>query len=203
MPGDVSRAIDSRRSVRHFDDEPVSRDIVEDLIRLACTAPAPHHSRPWRFVHVTSDERREALADAMSDAWRADLDAVDTPVREVDRLLRRSRTQIEEAPALLLACLALDEAKDWQDDGREQSERDMFVQSLGAALQNILLAAGDFGLVGYLKGAPLFCTDAIRTALDLPSGWEPTFLVLLGYPQPGFEPDSRPAIEITDFLIDR
>jgi coenzyme F420-0:L-glutamate ligase/coenzyme F420-1:gamma-L-glutamate ligase len=203
MANDVSRAIDARRSVRHFDDEPVSRDIVEDLIRLACAAPAPHHSQPWRFVHVTSAERREALADAMSDSWRADLDEANTPVREVDRLLRRSRTQIEEAPALLVACLALDEANEWPDDQRKQSERDMFVQSLGAALQNILLAAGDFGLVGYLKGAPLFCAPAIRTALDLHDGWEPAFLVLLGYPQPGFEPDPRPAIEITDFLIER
>lgn len=203
MPDDVSRAIESRRSVRHFDDEPVSRDIVEDLVRLACTAPAPHHSRPWRFVHITSDESRESLADAMSDSWRADLDAADTPVREVDRLLRRSRTQIEEAPALLVACVALGEANEWLDDRRKQSERDMFMQSLGAALQNILLAAGDFGLVGYLKGAPLFCSAAVSEALSLPPGWQPAFLVLLGYPAEGVRPPSRSEADLENFLVER
>ena len=203
MTDNISQAINARRSVRHFDDEPVARDVVEDLVRLACAAPAPHHSRPWRFAEVRASENREALADAMSESWRADLDAANTSVHEIDRLVRRSREQIEKAPVLLVACLAFDDAKPWSDDSRKQSERDMFVQSLGAALQNILLAAGDFGLVGYLKGAPLFCAEAIQSALDLPKGWEPTFLVLLGYPQPGFEPDPRPAIEIEDFLIGR
>jgi len=203
VPDNISQAINARRSVRHFDDQPVARDIVEDLVRLACTAPAPHHSRPWRFADVRAAENREALADAMSESWRADLDAADTSVHEIDRLVRRSREQIEKAPALLVACLAFDRAKPWPDDSRKQSERDMFMQSLGAALQNILLTAADFGLVGYLKGAPLFCADAIHTALELPDGWEPAFLVLLGYPRPGFEPDPRPAIEIEDFLIDR
>ena len=55
----------------------------------------------------------------------------------------------------------------------------MFVQSLGAALQNLLLAAADYGLAGYFKGAPLFCPDAVRGALDLPGDWHPSFLVLL------------------------
>jgi F420 biosynthesis protein FbiB-like protein len=203
VPNDISGSIESRRSVRRFDEQPVARDIVEDLIRLACMAPAPHHSRPWRFADVRLAENREALADAMAESWRGDLDEAEASVHEIDRLVRRSRKQIEEAPALIVSCLEFDEAKHWPDESRKRGERDMFVQSLGAALQNILLAAGDFGLVGYLKGAPLFCADAIRTALDLPDGWEPAFLVLLGYPQPGFEPDPRPGIELADFLIDR
>ena len=79
----------------------------------------------------------------------------------------------------------------------------MFVQSLGAALQNLLLAAGDSGLVGYLKGAPLFCADAVGEALDLPAEWEPTFLVLLGFPQEGAVPAERASIPIEEFLVER
>ena len=80
-------------------------------------------------------------------------------------LLKSSRSQVTEPPVVLLACIALDEARPWPDDRRRAAERDMFVQSLGAALQNILLAAEERGLAGYLKGAPLFCGDAIREAL--------------------------------------
>jgi nitroreductase len=79
----------------------------------------------------------------------------------------------------------------------------MFVQSLGAALQNILLAAFERGIVGYLKGAPLFCADAVREALDLPGDWHPGFLVLLGYPAPGARPSERPQLKLEEFLVER
>jgi coenzyme F420-0:L-glutamate ligase / coenzyme F420-1:gamma-L-glutamate ligase len=178
----VSAAISARRSIRKFARLAVDGNTVERLVAVACTAPAPHHSRPWRFVHVTSPSTRERLADAMADAWRADLEQAGESIHTIDRLLNRSRDQLTEAPVLLLACLSLEKARPWPDDARRLAERDMFVQSLGAALQNLLLAAADYGLAGYLKGAPLFCADAVREALDLPPDWHPTFLVLLGYP---------------------
>lgn len=199
----VSDAITSRRSVRQFKPAPVLDRTVADLVALACAAPAPHHSRPWRFAHITTSAVRLALADAMSDAWRSDLDDAGTSIHDVDRLLRRSRAQIEDAPVLLIACLVHDEAKEWPDERRRSGERDMFVQSLGAALQNILLAAEERGLVGYLKGAPLFCSQAVAEAADLPEGWEPTFLVLLGYPPDGYVSEPRPPIDIDDYLVGR
>src|SRR2546422_6235801 len=67
--GPVSAAISARRSVRKFARLTVDGDTVERLVALACTAPAPHHSRPWRFVQVGA-ESRERLADAMGGAWR-------------------------------------------------------------------------------------------------------------------------------------
>jgi len=197
----VSAVISARRSVRKFARLAVDGDTVERLVALACTAPAPHHSRPWRFAHITTMPARERLADAMSDAWRADLERADESVHTIDRLLKRSRSEITEAPALLVACLSLAEARPWPDDARRLAERDMFVQSLGAALQNLLLAAADYGLAGYLKGAPLFCPAAVRQALDLPPDWHPAFLVLLGYPDASAKPRPRDSVPTDHFLL--
>jgi coenzyme F420-0:L-glutamate ligase/coenzyme F420-1:gamma-L-glutamate ligase len=199
----VADVILQRRSVRHFATDPVDGALVQDLVALACAAPAPHHSRPWRFAHVTSGDARARLADAMSESWLEDLSADDRSVVEVDRLIKRSRAQVLDAPALLVACLALDETRTWPDERRRAAERDMFVQSLGAALQNILLAAVERGLVGYLKGAPLFCGPAVKQALDLPPDWHPAFLVLLGYPEDGHEQPPRPPVDIEDHLTER
>lgn len=199
----VADVIAQRRSIRHFAPDPVDPEVVRELVSLACTAPAPHHSRPWRFVHVMTPDARGRLADAMSESWLSDLEQEERSVLEVDRLINRSRLQVLDAPALLLACIALDESRTWPDERRKLAERDMFVQSLGAALQNILLAAVERDLVGYLKGAPLFCADAIREALDLPEDWHPTFLVLLGYPKEGFEPPERAPLEVRDYLVER
>src|SRR3989442_14304870 len=58
--GPVSAAISARRSVRKFARLTIDGDTVERLVALACTAPAPHHSRPWRFVQV-GGETREPL----------------------------------------------------------------------------------------------------------------------------------------------
>jgi len=199
----VSAAISARRSIRKFASMPVDGATVEHLIALACAAPAPHHSRPWRFVHVRTQHARDRLEDAMTGAWRADLEREGKPVLEVAGLLRRSQTQLAEAPVLLLACLSLGDRKRWPDAARRRAESDMFVQSLGAALQNLLLAAGEAGLAGYLKGAPLFCADAVRAALELPSDWEPTFLVLLGYPHEELEAAPRDAVDVDEFLVER
>ena len=199
----VADVILQRRSVRHFAPDVVDRALVRDLVALACAAPAPHHSRPWRFVHVVTGDARERLADAMSEAWLEDLAADERSVVDVDRLIKRSRGQILEAPALLVACLALDETRTWPDERRRTAERDMFVQSLGAALQNLLLAAVERGLAGYLKGAPLFCAPAVQGALLLPDDWHPAFLVLLGYPKDGYEPPTRAPTDVEDYLIDR
>jgi len=199
----VAAAIAARRSVRRFASMPVDGATVEHLVALACAAPAPHHSRPWRFVHVRTQHARDRLADAMTGAWRADLERDAKPVLELAALLRKSQAQLAEAPVLLLACLSLDAERAWPDEKRRRAERDMFVQSLGAALQNLLLAAGEAGLAGYLKGAPLFCADAVREALDLPTDWEPTFLVLLGYPQEDTDPRLRDPVDVDEFLIER
>jgi len=199
---DVMEAIAGRRSVRRFAPREVPRDLLRELLAAACAAPAPHHSRPWRFVEL-GPESRLRLAEAMAAAWRADLEADGQPREVIERSLARSRRQLAEAPLLLLACLEQEGARRWPDRRRRRAERDMYAQSLGAALQNLLLAAHACGLGGYLKGAPLFCQAAVAQALGLPSGWEPAFLVLLGYPAEGFRPPPRPAIRPDDFLIER
>ncbi len=198
----ILEAIAGRRSLRRFAPRELPRDLVSGLIAAACAAPAPHHSRPWRFVEVTP-AARPRLIEAMAAAWRADLEADGRPPQAIERPLARSRRQLTDAPLLLLACLTEEGEREWPDPRRRAAERDMYVQSLGAALQNLLLAAHARGLGGYLKGAPLFCRDAVTEALDLPPGWQPAFLVLLGYPAEDSMPMSRSAIRADDFLIER
>ena len=62
-----------RRSVRRFSDEPVAPELIEAAVGEALTAPAPHHTRPVRFVWVRDARQRLRLLDRMKDQWRADL----------------------------------------------------------------------------------------------------------------------------------
>ena len=62
-----------RRSVRRFSDEPVTPELVEAAVAEALTAPAPHHTRPVRFVWMQDPTARVRLLDRMKEQWRADL----------------------------------------------------------------------------------------------------------------------------------
>ena len=79
------------------------------------------------------------------------------------------------------------------DARRRRAEFRMAVQSVGCALENIMVAAHAEGLASFWISAPLFCPDAVREALDLPTEYEAQALVSIGYPandpRPRAEPD--------------
>jgi F420 biosynthesis protein FbiB-like protein len=198
----IEYAIRRRRSIRGLQGPPLSSDEVESLVRLALTAPAPHHTQPWRFVEV-SQQPRSALAAGMGVAWQRDLEDDGVPPAQRERALRRSHKQIENAPTLLLGCLVADGLNDYDDDRRQRAEWGLATHSFGAALQNILLAASARGLAAYWLSAPLYAPQAVRTALDLDNAWHPQALVALGRPTNDYQPFDRPELELSQYFIRR
>ena len=53
----VPAFVEARRSIRTFLPEPVPADVLDTLVQAACLAPAPHHSRPWRWAIVDTPGR--------------------------------------------------------------------------------------------------------------------------------------------------
>jgi F420 biosynthesis protein FbiB-like protein len=196
-------AIEARRSVRHFEARPVPRALIERAVALACLAPAPHHTRPWRFVLVSPGEPRRRLAGAMEAAWAADMTADGVPPAQQTRALERSRRRVVDAPALLLGCLVRDGLREWPDEARQRAEWGMAQQSFGAAVENLLLAAHGQGLTGYWLSAPLYCPAEVRSGLALPVELHPQALVALGFPNPDFTPVPRVSPVGQSFLVER
>ena len=100
----LADALRRRRSIRGLEGPPLSREEIAALVELALLAPAPHHTRPWRFASI-SQQRRAELAAAMGAAWEADMVRDGLPEAVRSRALERSRRRIEGAPTLLLGCL--------------------------------------------------------------------------------------------------
>lgn len=184
-------AITGRRSLRQLATLPVPQPLIQKLLYAACLAPAPHHTKPWRFIHLESARSRSRLAEAMGAAWQRDLEGDGVAEEQIAYLLERSQRQIEAAPALVLGCLVGDDLRAWPDKTRRRAEYRMAVQSMGCALENMMVAAQGEGLASYWISAPLFCPDAVRDALDLPAEYEAQALVVFGYPQAGVTPRPR------------
>lgn len=178
---DLDAIIHGRRSVRRYLAQPVPRALIERALEAARWAPSPHGRQPWRFVVLSSAERKRALADAMGDEWRRQL-ALDGQDREiVEARHHRSQQRILNAPAIVIPCLYLADLDRYPDDERNAAETTMAIQSLGCAIQNMLLMAYSLGLDGGWMCAPLFCPEVVVGALALDPALIPHALITLGY----------------------
>ena len=190
----------ARRTIRAFTGEPVAGAAVRRAIATALTAPAPHHSEPWRFVVVESAAARAALLDAMLSAWTADLRGDGFTPEQIGRRVRRGDV-LRNAPLIVVPCLVAAAAHAYPDERRSAAEQAMFVVSMGAAVENLLIALAVEGLGSAWISSTLFCQDVTALVLDLPSGWQPMGAVAVGHPAEQARP--RPPRDPADFLLVR
>jgi len=192
--------VSARRTVRTFRDEPVDRDAVYGAVAAALTAPAPHHTTPWRFVLVETLEARTRLLDAMALQWADDLRADGFNEESIGRRLRRGDV-LRAAPMLVVPCLVTAGSHQYPDARRAQAEREMFVVALGAGVENLLISLAVEGLGSAWVSSTLFCQDVARAALDLPDDWDPMGTLAVGHPAAA--PVERPPRDPRDFIISR
>ena len=146
---EVRETILSRRSIRQYQDREIPRDILDEILEDGTYAPSAVDLQPWYFVVIHSRENMLRLAEVMGRVSRQMRPALQKRfarhpevVEETTRFLR----QLGGAPVCILAfALRPDYSK----------TESTIIQSVSAALENILLAAVDKGLGGCWLTAPL------------------------------------------------
>ncbi len=182
-PADAARRfyeiLNQRRSVRFFSDRPVPREVIENLILAAGTAPSGANKQPWRFVAVqdaaikkeiregAEAEEREFYFRRANEQWLDDLRAIGTD---------EHKPFLEIAPWLIVVFKLM---KD--DDPRNPSDQVYYVnESVGIAVGMLLTAAHFAGLVALTHTpSPMKFLGSI---LNRPSYERPYLLIPIGYP---------------------
>ncbi|AKN17958.1 F420-0--gamma-glutamyl ligase [Mycobacterium haemophilum DSM 44634] len=187
-----------RRSVRAFSKEPVPPELIEAAVAEALTAPAPHHTRPVRFVWLQTPAVRTRLLNRMADKWRLDLAGDAVPADAITRRVARGQI-LYDAPQVVIPFMVPDGAHAYPDAARTDAERTMFTVAVGAAVQALLVALAVRGLGSCWIGSTIFAADLVRDELELPADWEPLGAIAIGYAQ---EPAGlRDPVGVADLLL--
>jgi len=187
----IMEIIYTRRSIRKFRPEPVPEESIRRMLEAAHAAPSAHNTRPWRFVVLRDAGARRALAEGMAAAYARDAGADGVDPEKIRGHNERSMERITAAPLAILACM--DEACVPTDAGRRtDGERLLLIQSVAAAVENLLLAAAGEALGACWLCAPAFCPATVSETLALPKSWIAQALILIGYPaEAPARPDGR------------
>jgi dehydro coenzyme F420 reductase / coenzyme F420-0:L-glutamate ligase / coenzyme F420-1:gamma-L-glutamate ligase len=193
-------SISARRTIRSFGPGDLPREAIEEAVVAACTAPAPHHTRPWRFTALLTPPAKRTLLATIAEAWREDLRGDGTSEEVIDRRIGRSDAVLGTAPALIVPWVRFRGAHPYADPERAHAEREMFLLSAGAGIQNLLLALHAQGFASCWISSTLFCQEETRAVLGMDDEWFALGTVAAGpMPQDG-APSPRPTIDLAEVL---
>ncbi|KZF12811.1 MAG: coenzyme F420-0:L-glutamate ligase [Rhodococcus sp. (in: high G+C Gram-positive bacteria)] len=170
-----------RRSVRSFSDETVNPEDIRGAVADALTAPAPHHTRPVRFVWVRTPALRTRLLDRMTEKWREDLRSDGLDEGRIDARVARGRI-LFDAPEIVIPFCVPDGAHTYPDEHRTRAEETMFTVAVGAAVQGLLVALAVRDLGSCWIGSTIFASDLVRAELGLRADWKAMGAIAIGHP---------------------
>jgi nitroreductase len=183
-------AIAARRSIRAFKEEGLAEEVVRKILTAASQAPSGKNRQPWRFVTVQGAKRAEmvgVLREAVA-AFKSrgeDTGSADWTVNVMER-----------AP---LTVFVFNEhgIDPWLDHSVDQTFQELVdVQSIGAAIQNMLLAATDLGL------GSLWIADVLYAVTELKAWLEEKgqLVAAVSFGVPNESPDARPRKPLDEIM---
>jgi len=193
-------ALENRRSVRHYEDRPVPRELVQQVLQAGILAPSAGNRQPWKFLVLGEAAKAEALA-AMEQGLQQELD--DPMLGDSTKTVQNAHhtlTIMRQAPVLVFihspAGRPLTEPLDAA--GRVREICDM--QSIGAAIENMALQATELGLGSLWIGHTFWAHRALQAWLDRPG--ELCAVLALGWPAKVSPPRPRRTFDETVEWLD-
>lgn len=170
----VRSVLRRQRAHRSFTDEPVSEEVVTDILELATRAPSAQNSQPWDFVVVQDPDRRAAIWELASRLWDMGAkDATDGKVADTmrDDVEQGVRGGFAGAPVSIVVCA-----------NAERWDLNLIDSSIWPATQNLMTAATAHGLGSALTTIGTILIDELRAILKLPATLTPLAVIPIGHP---------------------
>jgi len=187
---DAIHIIAARRSIRRFKDTPLPADVLEQILNAAIQAPSGKNRQPWRFFIVQRDKRAEMVRVMREGMAEARARGEDLGSGE------GSASIMEQAPVTVFI-FNPHGMHPWLAHSIDQNFQDVVnIQSIGAAIQNMLLAALDLGVGSLWICDVFYAYEELR--LWLGAEGQMIAAVALGYADEC--PDPRPRKPFDDVV---
>ncbi len=172
---ELMEAISGRRSIRNFEDKPVSDDLIQNILEAVKWAQSWANTQCWEVIVVKDPKMKQELQATLAKGNPA----------------TKSMTQ---APVIFVLCAKLKAAGYYKGQVTTKFG-DWFMFDIGVAAQNLCLRAHDLGLGTVIVG--LFDHDKVKELLNVPDGYEVVVMIPTGYPSK--VPSAPKRREISEF----
>ncbi|MDR1218829.1 MAG: nitroreductase [Treponema sp.] len=139
-------AIENRRSIRRFIDKEIDKNIIEKIMEAGILAPSGKNAQPWKYIVVTGENKTEMLK-AMKEGIENEKSGNGIFMRHRQLNIPAEYTVkiMEEAPITIFVINTVEKMKLTQTMEEKLGEM-ANIQSIGASIQNMMLAAFDYGI---------------------------------------------------------
>lgn len=209
----VLEAIYARKSIRKFKDEAVPKEDILKMLEAATQAPSPKHQQNWNFVVLTNRELINKMADIVTESHEKLGEIAKT---EKDRKIHMSvikyYTCFKNAPAVIIVYgseYKMIEYKILKENNAPQEVLDVLVspqsaaQGIGAAVENILLAATEMGYGTCYMTGPMHAKKEIEELIGFEKeGYKLMSMISLGVAEDDTpkQPPRKPLEEVVTFI---
>lgn len=173
---ELRSAIENRRSIRKFENEKISEEVILDILKVATHAASGHNRQPWKFKLV-SDLEKDKIADVLYEKFK-DVKG---------HTAMHTASVIKEVPNLVVVYL----------DNQDKLFREIDILSIGGYIDEVLLLSEEKGL-GSLWIAN---TNLIKEEIKEITGVDLETISCIGFGKKGQFPNKRPRKDFSEVII--
>ncbi|MGM0532755.1 MAG: nitroreductase family protein [Bacteroidota bacterium] len=204
---ELQKAIENRTSVRSFKDTPVPVADLKHLVKMGGFAPSVNNYQPWKFYVITNHNLLGRMAERVKKKIEEIPENKSIASENIKSQVEFFSTFFEDAPAVI--ALSMEDYESVLEKGVDMSHQDINIlrnypdiQSAGAAIENILLAAVDMGYGACWLSAPMMAKEALEELMGIGEPYHLMAFVAVGVPAKDIKPKEKKPLEDIFELIE-
>ncbi len=202
---ETMESIIQRKTTWQYEEKPVEEEKLMQILEAARWAPSGANLQPWDYVVITDENIRPKMVEIIKKAhrlWMTDVVPEPRPehlIKAIEDLIVR----YTKKPVIFIVCCHTQ--RDSIDPARKADPKYtkyMDHQSIGASIQNLMLAATSLGLATHWIGCAVLTQDELRGLLNIPQTTEIVAILTLGYPSENSNMRGEKIVERTRLPLD-
>lgn len=197
---DILELIKNRKTIRKYKDKPIPREILDKIIEAGIWGPSvPSFLRiqPWKFIVIINKNTIRQIVELLLEKSRQSPTGVNIMLSSASRIIGNADTII-----LVYNSRELEKIKERYKDLYSKFAKIIKtaqLSAISAAIQNMILAAEDFGIGSCWLDTPLFCKKELKKFLKVKE--DLAAVLTLGYPdEKGNRSPRKPFSEAVKYI---